>query len=105
MRVRTILFATALLLPLVSSAETFRCGKWVVDADLGIEELRQKCGAPTSRETRIEDVRAPNQYTGGTTKVGETIIETWTYDRGSRAAPMVVTVVDGRIKKIERGRR
>ena len=35
-------------------------------------------------------------------KTGETIIETWTYDRGSQAKPMVVTIVDGRIKSIER---
>jgi hypothetical protein len=35
-------------------------------------------------------------------KVGETTIETWTYDRGTQAAPMVVTIVDGRIKSIDR---
>ena len=35
-------------------------------------------------------------------KMGETTIETWTYDRGPQAAPMVVTIVDGRIKSIER---
>jgi hypothetical protein len=35
-------------------------------------------------------------------KVGETLIETWTFDRGSRSAPMVVTIVDGRIKSLER---
>jgi hypothetical protein len=35
-------------------------------------------------------------------KSGETLIETWTYDRGSTASPMVVIIVDGRIKSIER---
>jgi hypothetical protein len=35
-------------------------------------------------------------------KSGERTIETWTYLRGSRASPMVVTVVDGVIKSIER---
>jgi len=35
-------------------------------------------------------------------KNGETTTQVWTYDRGTRAAPMVVTIVDGRIKSIER---
>src|SRR5262245_13720635 len=92
----------AMLLPLAASAETFRCGKWIVNDETTLAELTQKCGPPTSRESRTEDVRAPNGYTGGTTKVGETVIETWIYMRGTSAAPMVVTIVDGRVKKIER---
>jgi len=91
-----------LLLPLAASAETFRCGKWIIDDDTTREDLLHKCGAPSSRASRVEDVRAPNQYTGGNTKVGETVIETWTYERGNGAAPMIVTIVDGRITRIER---
>ncbi len=34
-------------------------------------------------------------------KVGETTVETWTYDRGANPA-MVVTIVDGHIKSIDR---
>jgi hypothetical protein len=34
--------------------------------------------------------------------VGETTIETWVYDRTPNA-DMVVTIVDGRIKSIDRG--
>ena len=92
----------ALLLPLGASAETFRCGKWIVGDDTTREELLRKCGEPTSRDSRVEDVRAPNQYTGGNMKVGETVIETWVYQRGNGALPMVVTIVDGRITRIER---
>jgi hypothetical protein len=36
--------------------------------------------------------------------VGETVIATWTYDRGTSAAPMVVRIVDGRIKSIDRAK-
>jgi hypothetical protein len=50
-------------------------------------------------------VRAPNGYTGGNVKVGETVIETWTYDLGASKSPMVVTIVDGQVKKIERKER
>ncbi len=94
--------ALVLLLPLAASAETFRCGKWVIDDETTRADLLHKCGAPTSRDSRVEDVRSPNKYTGGNMKVGETVIETWTYDRGSGAQPMVVTIVDGKVKSIER---
>jgi len=97
-----IAFAALVLLPLAASAETFRCGKWIIDDDTTREDLLHKCGSPTSRDSRVEDVRAPNQYTGGMMKVGETVIETWIYDRGNGAMPMVVTIVDGVIKRIER---
>jgi hypothetical protein len=100
MKTRLLLAALALL-PLSASAETFRCGKWIINDGTVLEELMQKCGTPTSRESRVEDVRAPNQYTGGNTKVGETVIETWTYDLGPGKSLMVVTIVDGRIKKID----
>jgi hypothetical protein len=90
------------LLPLAAPAETFRCGKWIIGQDVTLEELLQKCGTPASRASRVEDVRAPNGYTGGNTKVGETVIETWVYDLGSGKSPMEVTIVDGRVKKIER---
>ena len=93
--------ALVALLPMVASAETFRCGKWIINEETTIAELTHKCGAPTSRASRVEDVRA-RSINGGIEKVGETVIETWVYDRGSRAAPMTVTIVDGKVKSIER---
>ncbi|MGE3395028.1 MAG: DUF2845 domain-containing protein [Steroidobacteraceae bacterium] len=35
--------------------------------------------------------------------MGTSTIETWTYDRGSQSFAMVVTIVDGKIKSMERG--
>jgi uncharacterized protein DUF2845 len=102
MKTATMTAALATLLPLCASAESFRCGKWIIDNDTPLPELKAKCGEPSSRTSRTEDVRAPNQYSGGTTKVGETVIETWIYERGPQAASMVVTIIDGRIKSIER---
>jgi len=96
------LAAAVMLLPLAAPAENFRCGKWIINEATTLEELTQKCGQPTSHDSRTEDVRQRNQYTGGWMKVGETTIETWIYDRGTTAQPMVVTIVDGRIKSIER---
>jgi hypothetical protein len=84
--------------------ETFRCGKWIVSSDLTVEDLAKKCGPPTTQESRSEDILVRNQF-GLRVKNGVTVTETWTYDRGTRAAPMVVTIVDGRIRSIDRGKK
>ena len=65
-------------------------------------ELTSKCGPPTSHDSRTEDIKARNRNNGLLIKTGETTTETWIYDRGPQAAPMVVIIVDGRIKSIER---
>src|SRR5689334_15160954 len=82
--------------------ETFRCGKWIVTSELALEELRAKCGEPTSRESNTQDVLVRNRNTGLMVKVGETTVQTWVYAREAHAASMVVTIVDGRIKSIDR---
>jgi hypothetical protein len=94
--------AALLVLPLAASAETFRCGNWIASSDMTVDELVQKCGEPTTRTSRTEDVLVRNRNNGLMLKAGETLIETWTYDRGSQSAPIVVTIIDGRIKSIER---
>jgi hypothetical protein len=85
--------------------ENFRCGKWIASSDMSPAELAEKCGPPTFHESRTEDVRVRNRNTGLMEKTGETRIETWTYDRGTQAPPMIVTIVDGRIKSIDRAKR
>ena len=98
----SVLAAAALLMPVAASAdETFRCGKWIVSSAMTVAELTGKCGEPTSRESRTEDVKARNNNVGLMMKVGETTVETWTYDRGANPA-MVVIIVDGQIKSIDR---
>jgi hypothetical protein len=102
---KILIALAAVLLPAVATQaadSNFRCGKWVVSRDMDVTELRAKCGEPVSRETRVEDVMVRNQNTGLMYRSGVTQIEVWTYDRGSTAPPMIVTVVDGRIKSIER---
>lgn len=98
----SFLSLAALLLPVAASAdETFRCGNWIASSSMTVSELAEKCGQPTSRDSRTEDVMSRNANNGLMLKVGETTVETWTYDRGANPA-MVVTIVDGRIKSIER---
>jgi len=99
---KSLVLAAALLLPVAASAdETFRCGKWIASSAMTVAELTEKCGEPTSRESKTEDVKARNNNFGLMMKVGETTVETWTYERGANPA-MVVIIVDGQIKSIDR---
>ena len=99
---RIIALAFAGILATQAQADNFRCGKWIASTDMSVSDLRAKCGEPASRESRVEDVMSRNFNTGLMYKSGEQIVETWIYDRGSRAQPMVVTIIDGRITSIER---
>ena len=96
-------FALCAAIPLAASAETFRCGARIVSTDSTVNELVQHCGEPASRTSNTEDIRARNRY-GLWVTTGQTTTETWTYDRGPQAERMVVTIVDGKIKRIERGK-
>ena len=103
MKTTAILAVALSLAPLtVFADEPFRCGKWIVTSDMTLQELSTKCGAPTSHDSTTQDVLVRNQNNGLMRKVGETVIEIWTYDRGPGAPPMVVTIVDGKIKSIDR---
>lgn len=96
------LAVVAVGLPCSHADEPFRCGKWVVTSAMTLGELTSKCGEPASRTSRTEHVLVRNRNNGLMLKAGQTTIETLTWDRGPRAAAMVVTVVDGTIKSIER---
>lgn len=74
----------------------FRCGTWLVSSETSVTDLLKKCGEPTSRKVSIQDVTGSFGQ-----KLGTTRVETWRYDRGSRAAAMIVTVVDGKLQSIE----
>ena len=96
--------AALLLLPFAASAdEAFRCGQWIASSDMSVADLRKKCGEPSSKTRETQDVRTRNANNGLLVKVGETTVETWTYDRAPNR-DMVVTIVDGKIKSIERGK-
>jgi len=74
----------------------FRCGSSLVSSDTSVAELLKKCGEPSAKKISVEDAFGPNGQKTGTTRV-----ETWRYDRGSRAAAMIVRVVDGKIESIK----
>ena len=67
-----------------------------------MDELREKCGEPAKRTSETVDVYGPSATGGGRVKRGTSTTEKWTYDRGNQGAPIVVTIVDGTIKSMER---
>lgn len=93
-----------LFLSSTAMAEGFRCGQWIASADMSVDELLEKCGAPTQKTSETIDVYGPSVSGGGRVKRGTSTIEKWTYDRGTQAAAMVVTIVDGEIKSMERAK-
>lgn len=102
MRLRIALLALAASATLAQADESMRCGKWVVNADMDPVELLGKCGEPTSKHSETSEVRRPNARGKGTFVAGTTTTEHWYYDRGTRAFRMVVTLVDGKIKSIDK---
>lgn len=83
-------------------AETFRCGQWIASPDMSVGELLEKCGEPTTKNVEVVDTYA-RTAAGGRIRTGTSTVETWTYERGPQSFTMVVTIVDGRIKGMERG--
>lgn len=74
----------------------FRCGQWLVSSDTPLAELLKKCGEPSSRKVSIQDIVGDHGQ-----KLGKTRVETWRYDRGPRAAAMIVKVIDGKVESVE----
>lgn len=85
-------------------AEGFRCGQRIATPDMTVEELLEACGEPTDKSVEVIEVYGPNAQGAGNVRRGTITVETWTYDRGSQAFAMVVTIEDGRIKKMERAK-
>lgn len=98
-----LLFAGVLLGGEMARGETFSCGQWVASPEMSVEELLEKCGDPTAKSLEVVEVYGPATSGMGRVRRGTSTIETWVYDRGSQSFDMVVTIVDGKIKSMERG--
>lgn len=100
---RTISYSLllSLLLPVAASAESMRCGKWVVNETVAPAELLAKCGEPQRKEEQTSDVYGLNAA-GRSIKTGTTVTQRWFYQPTPGALPRVVTIVDGKIRRIER---
>ena len=92
----------ALLVAAPAGADSFRCGQRIATDEMSVEELLEACGEPTHKSVEVVDISGPNVHGAGNVKRGTSTIEKWTYDRGSQSFDMVVTIVDGVIKGIDR---
>jgi hypothetical protein len=101
--IRIFLFLATMLLVTPADAETFRCGQWIASADMSVEELLEKCGEPSEKTVEEIDIYGPAVSGAGRVKRGTSTVEKWTYERGSQLFAMVVTIVDGEIKGMDRG--
>jgi hypothetical protein len=101
MRVQTFAALLCLTLPVAASAESMRCGKWVVSETASTAEILEKCGEPQKKDVSHEDIYARNTL-GNTNKVGVKVTERWRYQASNRQLPMLVTVVDGKVVSIAR---
>jgi Protein of unknown function (DUF2845) len=99
-RTTTLVYVLLFVVPEVCAAdESFRCGNVLVSVDISVAELLKKCGDPTSKSVSNQD-----DLNSDGIKVGIWSTEIWRYERGTRAAPMIVTIVNGQIRSMERGK-
>jgi Protein of unknown function (DUF2845) len=101
MRVRAVVLCALSILPLAASAESMRCGKWIVNESMTTDEILQKCGEPQNKEVTKSDVYAKNPA-GYSTKRGEQVVERWYYKPSSGSLTMTVKIMDGKVVSIER---
>jgi hypothetical protein len=101
MRQFTVVPFVLSILPFAASAESMRCGKWVVNETSSAAEILEKCGEPQKKDISHEDVYTRNAL-GNTNKIGVKVTERWRYQASNRVLPMLVTIVDGKIVSIER---
>ena len=86
----------------VAGADSMRCGKWVVNESVTLDELISKCGQPKSRDVTRDDVYMTNAN-GMRVKTGDvTVTERWIYQASPSALPMAVVVVDGKVVSLTR---
>ena len=98
----SVVLALMLTIPsLPASAESMRCGKWVVSETSSTADVLEKCGEPQQKDVAREDVLGTNAL-GNPIKLGVKVTERWRYQRSNQALPMLVTIADGKVISIDR---
>ena len=76
MRVPAFVMCALSVLPLAASADSMRCGKWIVNETMTTDEILQKRG--------------------------EQVTERWYYKPSSGSLTMMIKILDGKVVSIER---
>lgn len=96
MRVALSTIAVCLLTQPAAADELMRCGNWLVSVPITVSELLSKCGEPAKKDVSTEGVRGATRGV-----IGTTTTEKWTYKHDNQSFPMVVTIVDRQVTRIE----
>ena len=101
MRIEFGAIALCMLAQAAAADESMRCGNWLISVPVTVSDLLSKCGEPATKDVSTQDVRGAAR--GGASRLmGMTTTEKWTYQLDSQSLPMVVTIVDGKVTRIER---
>ena len=101
MRIGFSAIALCVLAQAAAADESMRCGNWLVSVPVTVDDLLSKCGEPATKDVSTQDVRSAARG-GASRMMGTTTTEKWTYQPDSQSLPMVVTIVDGKVTRIER---
>lgn len=102
-RYKFLLVMAAMASANVAVADSMRCGKWVVNESVTVDELLNKCGQPRSRDVTKDNVYVTNAANGLRVKTDQvTVTERWIYQPSNRSLPMAVVIVDGKIVSLTR---
>jgi hypothetical protein len=90
-----------LIFPYASAtADTLRCGSYLIQDGDDAFSVIAKCGKPTERMTISEPVYA-STGDGGTFAAGAVALsELWRYDRGPGQFPVIMKISDGVVQHI-----
>ena len=94
------LLAAAFGLPQIATADTFRCGNYLVSEGLTAGAIEERCGKP-QRVERVETPVFARRPNGSSYRVGTAVHEIWTYDREPGQFPARIRIEDGKAKKVE----
>ena len=100
-RLRTVFLtflATAVLMPALAEADSYRCGRKIVRSGDPVSRLLEVCGKPKRKDSGSETI----EVSGVPRKVK---VQRWYYKQGSRRLERVVFVYRGKIAAIEVGGR
>ena len=98
---RPVFILSMLVFPYASAtAETLRCGSYLIQEGDDAFSVVAKCGEPTERTTITEPVYA-SSGDGGSFATGQVAYtQVWRYDRGPMQFPVIIKVVDGVVQSI-----
>lgn len=101
MRALPCVFLVALVGPYTSAtAETLRCGSYLIKEGDDAFSVVAKCGEPTQRTTITEPLFA-SSADGGTYPTGQVAYtQVWRYDRGPMQFPVIIKIADGVVQSI-----